>query len=391
MPRVTVGDIARAHGAALRERCVLSYAQLAVLRDLERCRTAALGGHLYVCDSCGHGVPMYNSCRNRHCPTCQGIEQRRWLARRSQTILPVPYFHGVFTLPAELRPLAAMHREQIFTLMFEAASKTVLMLSRDPKRLGGTPALTMVLHTWTRELTFHPHVHAIVSAGALSPEGKWLAARQDYLFPVKVMARLFRRLFREGLLQAVEKGALTIPASIENLVRRALFETKWHVYVKAPFDGAQHVFNYLGRYTHRVGLANSRIRSMDERGVTFTTKNGKTCTLEPVEFLRRFLLHVLPKGFHKIRHYGLCSSHHVAAGTSENIRQLLGVSEPQREPESDTPVVNAVDDASTPESLNECLLALTGSEIRRCPRCEHGRLLPTALDTQWPARREDSS
>jgi Phage integrase family/Transposase zinc-binding domain/Putative transposase/Phage integrase, N-terminal SAM-like domain len=198
--------------AFLRHSYALTPDQHAVLRDLERCRTAALGGHMHVCDSCGYAVPMYNSCRNRHCPTCQSLEQHKWLERRRETILPVPYFHLVFTLPSELRPITRMSPERVFALMFQAASQTVLLASQDKKRLGGTPALTMVLHTWTRELTFHSHVHAIVSAGALSPDGVWLQSRPDYLSPVKVMARLFRRLFREALLEAIDAGQLSVVA-----------------------------------------------------------------------------------------------------------------------------------------------------------------------------------
>ena len=389
--RVLVGDIARAHGDALRASCALSFEQQLVLRALERCRTAALGGHLYTCDSCGHSLPMYNSCRNRHCPTCQSLEQNKWLERRRDTILPVPYFHLVFTLPSELRAVVAMNRERMFGLMFEAASKTVLLLSRDQKRLGGTPALTMVLHTWTRELTFHPHLHAIVSAGALSPEGAWIASRTGYLFPVKVMARLFRRLFREALLAAVDKGELTVQTEHDAPMRRALFETKWHVYAKAPFGGAEQVYSYLGRYTHRVGISNARILGMDERGVTFATKDGRTCTLPPVEFLRRFLLHVLPRGFHKIRHYGLCSSHHVAVDTIGKVREMLQPAEHRAEPTPSALALDAVDEHETPETWAECLLALTGVDVRRCPRCAHGRMLPAPLEVVNVPAREDSS
>ena len=389
--RVLVGDIARAYGDALRASCVLSSEQHLVLSALERCRTAALGGHLYTCDSCGHSVPMYNSCRNRHCPTCQSLEQHKWLERRRDTILPVPYFHLVFTLPSELRPIVAMNRERMFGLMFEAASRTVLLLSRDEKRLCGTPAVTMVLHTWTRDLTFHPHVHAIVSAGALSSEGAWIASRKGYLFPVKVMARLFRRLFREALLAALDKGELTVLAEHDAPMRKALFETKWHVYAKAPFGGAEQVFSYLGRYTHRVGISNARIVSMNERGVTFASKNGRTCTLPPVEFLRRFLLHVLPRGFHKIRHYGLSSSHHVAIDTNSKVRQMLQPFAQRVEPKPCAPVLDAVDEREAPESWVECLLSLTGTDVRRCPRCQHGRMLPAPLQVVNVPAREDSS
>ena len=286
---LTVSAIARAHGAALRASCALSWQQQAVLRDLERCRTAALGGHQHVCDTCGYTKPMYNSCRNRHCPTCQSIEQHRWLERREQTILPVPYFHLVFTLPSELRPVVASNRERMFGLLFEAASRTLLLLSRDERHLGATPAITMVLHTWTRELTFHPHVHAVVSAGGLGADGQWIATRKGYLFPVKVMARLFRRLLREALLAALEREEVHVAVEHETLMRKALFETQWNVYAKAPFGGAQQVFGYLGRYTHRVGISNARLLHADEQRVPFAAKDGRSCTVTPVKFLRRLL------------------------------------------------------------------------------------------------------
>ena len=334
---------------------------------------------------------MYNSCRNRHCPTCQSLEQHKWLERRRGTILPTPYFHLVFTLPSELRPVVAMNRERMFSLMFEAASKTVLILSRDPKRLGGTPALTMVLHTWARDLAFHPHVHAIVSAGALSPEGAWVASRKGFLFPVKVMARLFRRLLREAMLTAIDNGVLKMAAKDDAPMRKALFETRWHVYAKAPFGGAEQVFSYLGRYTHRVGISNARILDMDESGVTFATKDGRTCRLTGVEFLRRLLLHVLPRGFHKIRHYGLCSSHHVAVDTIGKVRAMLQSAGQGGTPEPSPPVAEAAEELKSPETWAECLLALTGVDVRRCPRCEHGRMLPAPLDVVNGHNRRDSS
>jgi hypothetical protein len=394
--RVQVGDIARTHGAALRDKYALSPEQHAVLADLERCRTAALGGHMHACDRCGYAVPMYNSCRNRHCPTCQSLEQHKWLERRRDTILPAPYFHVVFTLPSELRPVVAMNRERLFGLLFEAASKTLLLLSRDKKRLGGMPAITMVLHTWTRELVFHPHVHAIVSAGALAEDDTWVRSREDYLFPVKVMARLFRRLFRHGLLKAIDAGEVNVPAEVVESMRRALFEKKWVVYAKAPFGGAEQVYSYLGRYTHRVGISNARILRVDARGVTFATKNGRKCTLDPVEFLRRFLLHVLPKGFHKIRHYGLCSSHHVAIDTIGMVRAML--EGPTDAADSapcstlpDEPPAAAKTELTAPESWVECMLALTGLDVMRCPRCTHGRLWRVALPLTTAAPIENSS
>jgi hypothetical protein len=318
------------------------------------------------------------------------MEQRKWLERRRETILPVPYFHLVFTLPAELRKVVATNRERMFALMFEAASKTVLILSRDKKRLGGMPALTMVLHTWTRDLRFHPHIHAIVSAGALSPEGTWVQSRKGYLFPVNVMARLFRRLLREALLKAIDNREVTVRAEYEPKMRKALFEKKWVAYAKAPFGGPDQVFSYLGRYTHRVGISNGRILHADERVVTFATKNGRTCTLTPVEFLRRFLLHVLPTGFHKIRHYGLCASYHVANGTITKLRELLDPAThcPNAEPGA---TLGQAAEHVAPETWLERMLALTGRDLSRCPRCQHGRMQLTVHPLVLSPAREDSS
>ncbi len=381
--RWSVGEIARTHSAALRDSCALSSEQLVVLRALERCRTAALGGHLYECDGCGHIVPMYNSCRNRHCPTCQNLEQRKWLERREDAILPCPYFHVVFTLPNELRPIAAANREAIYTLLFECASTTLTLLCADPKRLGAMPAITLVLHTWSRQLVLHPHVHAIVSAGGLTQDGHWKACREDYLFPVNVMKRLFRRLFRERLLVAIDSGAVHVAPEHNEAMRTALFQKKWVVYAKAPFGGARQVFAYLGRYTHRVGLSNARLMHVDDKCVTFATKNGRSCSLAPVEFLRRFLLHVLPSGFHKIRHYGLSSGTHIARGTLERARaQLVGKEQQALAAPSlmDGAVSSAVPGAAkTPETWAQQLLALTGVDVRVCPRCALGRMHARAL------------
>jgi hypothetical protein len=385
--RVQVGDIARAFGAALRERCVLSSEQHAVLRAIERCRTAALGGHKYVCDHCGYTVPLYNSCLNRHCPTCQSIEQHRWLQRRRERILPVPYFHVVFTLPAELRPIVLAQREPLFTILMQAASETLLTLAHDDKRLGATPAITMVLHTWTRELVFHPHVHAIVGAGGLraGEQPRWVRGRPRYLFPIRVMQKLFRGLFRDALQRAIQTGAVTVQSGDSDALRTALFDKRWVVYVKAPFGGADQVFSYLGRYTHRVGISNARILCSDADGVTFATKNGGTCTLPQVEFLRRLLLHVLPKGFHKIRHYGLSSASHVRLGSLHRARLLLL--------DNDADPVQRLDSAhhAAPQTWVECLLALTGVDPLRCPRCQEGTLIAQPLAQSRPPALHDTS
>jgi Putative transposase/Transposase zinc-binding domain len=386
-PRVQVGDIARTYGAALRDSCALSGEQRAVLRAIERCRTAKLGGHMHVCNSCGYAVPVYNSCRNRHCPTCQSLEQHRWLERRRERILPTRYFHVVFTLPAELRCIVMAQRERLFAMLLQAASETLLTLAGDEKRLGATPAITMVLHTWTRELAFHPHVHAIVSAGGLRT-GKvpqWVQGSDRYLFPVKVMAKLFRGLFRAALLHAIETGAVTVPAEVDAAWRDVLFDKRWVVYAKAPFGGADQVFSYLGRYTHRVGISSSRIMRSDPDGVTFATKHGRSCTLLQVEFLRRLLLHVLPKGFHKIRHYGLCSASHVRLGTLQRAQALLIAKHAHSAQRAATAHVKA------PQTWVECLLALTGLDVMRCPRCDNGHLTRRPLpEPSSPALRDTS-
>lgn len=251
------------------------------------------------------------------------------------------------------------------------------------------PAITMVLHTWTRELVFHPHVHAIVSAGGVTRDGSWLASRGDYLFPVKVLGKLFRGLFRQVLLEAIDSGKVQVAADLIEPMRRALFEKKWVVYAKAPFGGAEQVFAYLGRYTHRVGISNGRILGLGEQGVTFATKNGGSCTLAPVEFLRRFLLHVLPKGFHKIRYYGLCSASHVARGTLSRVRDKLGAMT-LAATTSSSKILDSLP-ASTPETWVECMLALTGIDVLRCPRCIHGRMLRVALEFDGAVAREDTS
>jgi hypothetical protein len=298
----------------------------------------------------------------------------------------VPYFHVVFTLPAELRPIVLGQREKLFTLLMQAASQTLLTLAHDDKRLGATPAITMVLHTWTRELVFHPHVHAIVSAGGLrtGERPQWVHGNKRYLFPVKVMAKLFRRLFRTALLDAIEDGSVRVPAGSDATLRSALFDKRWVVYAKRPFGGAVQVFSYLGRYTHRVGISNARLLRSDASTITFATKNGATCTLSHVEFLRRLLQHVLPKGFHKIRHYGLASASHVRLGSLERARSLLA-------PNSNCapPSVDAIGGA--PQTWIECLLSLTGVDVMRCPRCETRQMTRQPLPANDRPALQDTS
>lgn len=367
-PRLEVADIVRAHGEAFTRAHVLTPEQHAVLRDIARCRTAALGGHVDVCDSCGHGAISYNSCRNRHCPKCQSLAQARWLEQRMERVLPTHFFHVVFTLPSELHGLAMANRALVFDLLFASAAEALLELGRDPKWLGADLGITSVLHTWTRELLFHPHVHCIVTGGGLSLDGeRWVATRPDFLFPVRVLGALFRGKFLARLGRAYDDGKLRLDGPAAHLsepsrfarVRDKLYRTRWVVYCKPPFGGPEQVFRYLGRYTHRVGLSNRRLTSLDERGVTFRTRGQNTVTVSPDDFLRRFVLHVLPKGFVKIRHHGLMAPSNVATKLV-TARRLLDSTEPA-----------AAELAAPPTARDflEVLLALTGMDLRRCPRC----------------------
>ena len=327
-PSLEVADILRAHGETFRRAHAghLSLEQLKVMSAIEACRTAELGGHVARCDDCERLAVSYNSCRNRHCPKCQGAAARAWLADREADLLPVPYFHVVFTLPAPLAAIAFQNKAVVYSLLFKAAAETMATIGGDPKHLGGRLGLIAVLHTWGSTMTHHPHVHCIVPGGGLSADGRrWIACRKGFFLPVRVLSRLFRRLFLEKLAALHARGRLTFFADLAPLAAPDVFaaqlaplrRTEWVVYAKPPFGGPAAVLAYLARYTHRVAIANSRLVSLDDRGVCFRWKNYRTAdpatgavkigtmTLSPDEFIRRFLLHVLPGGFHRIRHYGL--------------------------------------------------------------------------------------
>ncbi len=353
----------RRHRAELEDAQPLSWTQRRVLTDIEQCRTAALGGHRELCRSCGHEHVHYHSCANRHCPKCQALAQERWIAARTERLLPVGHFHVVFTLPSELRSLARFRPRQIFGALFATASATLLELaaSRLQARLG----ITMVLHTWTRELDFHPHVHAIVSAGGLALDGaSWRASSAQYLFPAReVMSKLLRGKMMAALGAAQARGDFDgfddfqDPEGFDRLMAR-LASHRWVVYAKKPFREIDHVLQYLGRYTHRVAIANSRLVDVTAEAVTFRTKHGRTIALPPVEFLRRFVLHILPNHFHKIRHYGLYAGAHARPGG------LLERARTQIAPSSTTP--------EPPDSLlsaQHLLSRLLGRDLSRCPRC----------------------
>jgi hypothetical protein len=367
-PALEVADIVRLHGEAFVRAHALSPDQHDVLRAIARCRTAALGGHVDVCDACGHAAIAYNSCRNRHCPKCQALSQARWIERRMERVLPTHAFHVVFTLPSELHGLVMSNREELFSLLFASAAQALLELGRDPRWLGAELGITSVLHTWTRDLRFHPHVHCIVTGGGLSLDGaRWVATSTDFLFPVRVLGALFRGKFLAQLARLCDRGELRLDGRASSLadparfarVRDKLYRARWVVYAKPPFGGPEQVFRYLGRYTHRVGLSNRRLVSLDERGVTFRTRGEQTATLAPHEFLRRFLLHVLPRGFVKIRHHGLMAASNVTTRLPV-ARRLL-----QRDPPPTQPAAVRV-----ALDFRELLLALAGVDLRRCPRCD---------------------
>jgi hypothetical protein len=322
-----VADIFRAHGPDWRvaQRGHLSLAQLKVMSAIEQCRTAALGGHVLRCEGCGTDQVSYNSCRNRHCPKCQSNAAQRWLDARQADLLPVEYYHVVFTLPAPIADIAYTNKAAIYGLLFDMAAETLLTIAADAKHLGARIGVTLVLHTWGSALTHHPHVHGIVPGGGLAADGKtWIGCRPGFFLPVRVLSRLFRRRFLEGLQDLHRAGRLQFFGEHAALHDTKVFREwlapmrrqEWVVYAKRPFAGPQAVLAYLSRYTHRVAISNSRLVAMDERGVTFRWKDyrakgctrHKTMTLQPQEFMRRFLLHVLPRGFHRIRHYGLLAN-----------------------------------------------------------------------------------
>ena len=319
-----VADIFRAAGPAYRAAHAghLSRVQLKVMTAIETCRTAALGGHVEACEDCGHWRIAYNSCRNRHCPRCQGAAARAWLAEREADLLPVGYFHVVFTLPAEVADIAYQNKAVVYNLLFKIASETMLTIAADPKHLGARIGITAVLHTWGSAMTWHPHVHMIVPGGGIAPDGaSWISSRPAFLLPVRVLGALFRRLFLTRLIQLHQAGRLAFFGAAAHLADRRTFlrhlapvrKRRWVVYAKPPFAGPQAVLAYLSRYTHRVAISNRRLIAFDEHGVTFGYKDyrhdgpkrQRVMTLSTDEFIRRFLLHVLPRGFHRIRHYGL--------------------------------------------------------------------------------------
>jgi hypothetical protein len=360
MAALEVADIFRDQGPAWRQAHAghISLDQLKVMSAIERCRSAALGGHMLCCEDCAQVQIAYNSCRNRHCPKCQGSAAQRWLQDRQADLLPVDYYHVVFTLPAPISDIAYHNKAVIYALLFQAAAETLLTIAADPKRLGARLGITAVLHTWGSALTHHPHIHCIVPGGGLSLDGqRWVACKPGFFLPVRVLSRLFRRLLLEKLSAAHHAGRLQFFGPHQHLAKASdfadylapLHQIDWVVYAKRPFAGPEAVLTYLSRYTHRVAISNSRLLACDQRGVTFKWKDYrakrqdryKTLTLATSEFIRRFLIHVLPHGFHRIRHYGLFANP-VRVMHVQRLRQLLS------EDTLDTvPEIDVVDDHPT--------------------------------------------
>lgn len=366
-PRFDIADIVRLHRDALEARFRLNRQQRRVLTAIGQCRTAALGGHKDVCEHGDFEQLSYNSCRDRHCPKCQALAQERWLDKETQRLLDLPHFHLVFTLPSELRFLARQFPAKVYGAFFRAVTRTLLDLFRT--RLKATPGLMMVLHTWTRELTFHPHLHVLVTAGGLALDGGGMVpSGKKYLFPVDMMGEVFRGKMLHALGALQKKGAFPeVPLAFYAARMATVSELSWVVYAKKPFRHSSHVVGYLARYTHRVGIANSRLQEATEDRVTFATKNGKTATVHPVEFLHRLIQHVLPKGFHKIRHAGLYGSAR-ANGSLERARTFIGTCKKPRK------------DPSALERLEQA--------IRTCPKCG-GTLRRTPLPASIRAPPKD--
>jgi len=372
-PPLEVADIFRQHGHDFRLTHPLLPEQRRVMRAIERCRTASLGGHVEQCDACGHQRIAYNSCRNRHCPKCQSLARARWLQARLDDLLPVQYFHVVFTLPEQLAAVALQNKRVVYNLLFAAASETLRTIAADPRHLGADIGFLAVLHTWDQTLRHHPHLHCVVPGGGLSVDGEgWRSSRRGFFLPVNVLARLFRRLFLQELERAYEQDKLSFHGSCAFLAKPTAFNRllksgrarEWWVYAKPPFGGPAQVLAYLGRYTHRVAISNHRLLSLKDGKVTFSWRDNRhgqlrsTMTLSAEEFIRRFLLHVLPRGFQRIRQFGLLSNRR--RDELARCRQLLGTTD------------------QTIESLSQDYKSLyqtvTGTSLQQCPACRAGTM-----------------
>jgi predicted Zn-ribbon and HTH transcriptional regulator len=369
---VELADIFRAYGESYRRNHLLPVSHLKVIEAVERCRTAALGGHLEQCDRCGFERPAYNSCRNRHCPKCQSLAKVKWLDKQKSELLPTGYFHLVFTLPHQLNPLILVNKKPLINILFQSVWQTLAQFAQ--RRLGGTLGITAVLHTWDQTLLDHFHLHCLVPAGVLSfDRNRWVSARQDFLFPVKALSLVFRAKYLDSLKRSFDQNKLLFLGQIAPRAEARSFDglleglrkKPWVVYAKKPFGSPAHVLDYLGRYTHRVALSNNRICSVHNGEVTFAYRDRKNqdrrkwMTLDAEEFIRRFLLHVIPKGFVRVRHYGFLANH--SKDCLSKCRQLIGLTPAPPPPPQ--------------RSTEELMLALTGIDIHRCPLCQKGTLV----------------
>lgn len=394
-PRCEVADIFRHYGDAYRReaRVSLSSAQGRVMTAIETCRTAVLGGHVEACNACGHQRIAYNSCANRHCPKCQSLKRAAWIDDRKEDVLDVEYFHVVFTVPQDVAAIAAQNKATVYSLLFRATAETLRTIAADPKHLGAELGFFAVLHTWGQTLLAHPHLHCVIPGGGLSPDGtQWVACRPGFFLPVRVLSRLFRRLFLQHLQAAYDAETLCLEGSLAPLQDRptwahalaALRQTEWVVYAKRPFAGPQQVLDYVGRYTHRVAISNDRLLDIENGEVRFTYKDyradppqsPKTMTLAAGEFIRRFLCHVLPAGFHRIRYYGFLGARHRREKLAR-CRQLLGSA-------TSAPTPSAA--AAAPDYCDR-VQALTGISLRVCPACHHGEMI--IIERLWPASRAE--
>jgi len=386
-PKLEVADVFRLYGEAYREKHgpSLSTAQRRVMSAIEVCRTAALGGHLEHCDSCPYERPCYDSCRDRHCPKCQSLARAEWIEKRKAEILNCEYFHVVFTLPEDLAALAYQNKDSVYSILFRAAAETLSTIAADRKHLGAEIGFFAVLHSWGQNLLFHPHLHCVVPGGGISPDGtRWLPCRPGFFLPVRVLSRLFRRLFLTYLQESFDAGQLHFFSSLKTLHDPQAFtrcldpvrKQEWVVYAKPPFAGPQQVVDYVGRYTHRVAISNHRIVDIDDGQVKFHWRDyrdnnqQKTMTLLAEEFIRRFLLHVLPSGFHRIRYYGFLGNRY-RKDKLEHCRQLLNMTPPNESSSQPQPR----------EDYRDRYERLTGHSLRECPVCHRGRMIMVKLLT----------
>ena len=380
-PKLEMADVFRRYGAVYRQEhaALLSLAQRRVMTDIEVCRTAVLGGHAEECEACGHRRIFYNSCRNRHCPKCQSLARAEWLRDRLAELLDTQYFHVVFTIPEELAVIAYQNKRVVYGILFRAMAETLRTIAADPKHLGAEVGFFAVLHTWGQTLVHHPHLHCVIAGGGLSPDGtRWVACRKGFFLPVRVLSRLFRRLFLEHLQAAFKRGQLQFFSTLQELQQEQAFarylaplrKIEWVVYAKRPFAGPQQVLDYVGRYTHRVAISNNRLLTIDNGQVSFSWKDyrddnqQKTMKLSATEFIRRFMLHLLPDGFQRIRYYGFLSNRYRQQKLAQ-CRQLLGMTSAEEPPCA----------ASPAKDYRDRYEQLTGSSLRECPVCHKGHMV----------------